>query len=132
MKNPKFWVAVLVGGVVANIIDMIVMGMLLDPTFKSIPGMRQDANPLWFVIGDFFAVFVFTLLYDRVYSSFSGGPKGGATWGAYAGLIVSFPTWIFMHLMIDGFPYGLAWGLTISGIIWGVIVGATVGAMYKK
>jgi hypothetical protein len=125
-------VAVLVGGVVANIIDMIVMGMLLAPSFAGIPSMRQDMNITWFVIGDFIAVFVLTLVYDRVYSSFSGGPKGGATWGAYAGLLVSFPTWIFMHLMFVGFPYGLAWGLTIYGILWGVVVGATVGAMYKK
>jgi len=132
MKNPKFWVAVLVGGVVANLIDMVVMGMMLAPMFASIPSMNQDTNVTWYVVGDFVAVFVFTLLYDRVYSSFSGGPKGGATWGAYAGLLVSFPTWIFMHLMFVGFPYGLAWTLTFYGILWGVLVGSVVGAMYKK
>jgi hypothetical protein len=132
MKNPKFWIAVLVGGIVANVIDSIVMGGVLESTFASIPSIRQDMSIAWLVFGDFVAVFVFTLLYDRVYSSFPGGPKGGATWGAYAGLLVSFPTWLFMHLMFVGFPYGLAWGLTIYGIIWGVIVGAVVGAMYKK
>ena len=132
MKSPKFWVAVLVGGVVANIIDVIVMGMMLAPTFASIPSMRQDVNPIWFVIGDFLAVFVLTLVYDRVYSSFSGGPKGGATWGGFFGLLTSFPTWIFIHLMFADFPYGLAWGLTVYGILWGVLVGSVVGAMYKK
>ena len=101
MKNPKFWVAVLAGGVVANIIDFIVMGMLMAPTFAGIPSMRQDVNPMWFVFGDFVAVFVLMLVYDRVYSSFATGPQGGATFGAYAGLLVSFPTWIFMHLMFQ-------------------------------
>jgi len=132
MKNPKFWVAVLAAGVVANIIDMVVMGMMLAPTFASIPSMRQGVNPVWYVIGDFLAVFVFTLVYDRVHSSFAAGPLGGATFGAYAGLLVSFPTWIFIHLMVVDFPIGLACGLTAYGILWGVVVGYVIGALLKK
>jgi hypothetical protein len=132
MGNPKFWVAVLVGGVVANIFDFIVMGMMMAPVFAGIESMRQDMNPMWFVIGDFIAVFVMMVMYDRVYSSFAPGPKGGATFGAYAGLLASFPLWIFIHLMFKGFPYGLSWGLTAIGICWGAIVGSVLGAMYKK
>lgn len=132
MKSGKFWLAVLVGGVVANILDSLVMGMLLAPQMAGIESMRQEMNVGWFVFGDFVFVFVMMLFFDRVYSSFAAGPKGGATYGAYVGLLVSFPMWIFIHLMFKGFPYGLSWILTVYGIIWGVIVGATLGAMYKK
>ena len=132
MKSGKFWLAVLVGGIVANILDAVVMGVLLAPSFAGIESMNQDVNVAWFMLGDFFAVLVMMLFYDRVYSSFSPGSKGGATYGLYAGLIVSFPTWIFIHLMVKGFPYGLAWIVTIYGIIWGAIVGSTIGSVYKK
>jgi hypothetical protein len=133
MKSGKFWLAVLAAGVVANIIDALIMGGLMAPSFAGVEGMRNDeGNIPWFIVGDFVAVFVMALVYDRVYGSFSGGAKGGATYGFYAGLLVSFPTWIFMHLMIKGFPYGLAWTVTIYGILWGVLVGAILGAIHKK
>ena len=132
MKSSKFWLAVLGAGVVANIIDALVMGGLLASTMESIESMRHDTNVAWFVVGDFMFVFVMTWFYDRVYGSFSGGPKGGATFGFYVGLICNFPTWIFIHLMFKGFPYGLSWTLTIYGIIMGIIVGSVIGAIYKK
>ena len=132
MSSGKFWIAVLAGGVVANIIDFLVMGVILAPVMAGIESMNQDTNPMWYVIGDFAAVFVFTLVYDRVYSSFAGGPKGGATYGFYAALLVGFPTYIFLHLMFKGYPYGLSWGMTFYALVWGMIVGAVVGAWYKK
>jgi hypothetical protein len=67
-----------------------------------------------------------------VFSSFGGGPKGGATFGVYAGVLINFPTWIFSHLLVDGFTYGLAWLWTVIGIVWAVIGGAVVGAIYRK
>jgi hypothetical protein len=71
-------------------------------------------------------------VYDRVYNSFAAGPKGGATFGLYAGVLISFPMMIFNHLMIANYPYGLAWAMTIASIIGGIIGGAVAGALYKK
>jgi hypothetical protein len=71
-------------------------------------------------------------VYARVFSSFGGGPKGGATFGLYAGIFANFPTWIFAHLLMVGFPYQLAWSWTIVGVLWCVIAGAVAGAVYKK
>lgn len=133
MKSGKFWIAVLVTGVVVNIFDFIVHGMMLASTYMSMPDVfNQTEDPTWFIVGDFIAVLVFAWFYDKVYSSFGGGMMAGATYGLYAGVLVSFPTWIFAHLMIAGFPYGLAWTFTLLGIVWGVIAGAVLGAMYKK
>ncbi|MDH4070847.1 MAG: hypothetical protein OEV30_10535 [Ignavibacteria bacterium] len=134
MKNPKFWLAVLAAGVVANILDFLLWPNFLMPMMAGIESMRPEGeiSPVWYIIGDFIAVFVMMLVYDRVYSSFSPGAAGGATYGLYVGILTNFPMWIFVHLMFKGFPYGMAWGLIVIGIIWTVIVGAVLGATFKK
>lgn len=133
MKSGKFWLAVLAAGVAVSIFDFLVHGVWLASTYKSMPDVfRQTENPTWFIVGDFVAVLVFAWFYDKVYASFGGGVKGGAMYGLYAGILVSFPTWVFIHLMFDGFPYGLSWTMTFLGIAWGVIAGAVIGAMYRK
>ena len=134
MKSGKFWLAVLVAGIVVNILDAIVMGGLFKSTMEGIESMRPDMHNQvpWFIVGDFLFVLVLAWFYDRAYGSFSGGAKGGATFGLYAGVICNFPLWLFLHLMFKGFPYGFSWMMTVYGILWGVIAGAVLGALYKK
>lgn len=134
MKTGKFWLAVLAGGVVANIFDFLLHGMILQNAYYgAMPELfNQEANPAWFIFGEFVAVFVFVWVYDKVYGSFGGGLKGGLMYGLYAAVLVNFPTWLFMSVFIKGFPYVLAWIWILSGIGWGVVLGAVVGAMYKK
>jgi len=134
MNVKKLLLATLVVGVVANVLDWIVHGTILQGSYYSqMPGLfRQDAPFAWFIIGDFVWALVFVWVYARVYSSFSGGAKGGATYGLYAGVLVNFPMNLFFNLTFKDFPYGLAWIWTIWGIIAFVIVGAVAGALYKK
>jgi len=133
MKSGKFWIAVLVAGVVMNVYDFVLHGVLMRDTYASNPDVfRQSDNPTWFVIGDFVAVLVLAWFYDKVYGSFAGGLKGGLMYGIYAGILVCFPGFIFTHLVFDGFTYGMAWTWIIAGIIWGGIAGAILGALYKK
>jgi len=134
MKLQKLLVATVVLGVVWNVLDFVVHGMILSGSYYSqlTALFRQDVPIAWFVIGDFIAAFVFVWIFDRLSGGFGGGPKGGATYGLYAGILVNFPTWIFAHLLYVGFPYGLAWIWTIYGIIAFVIAGAVTGTMYKK
>ena len=44
----------------------------------------------------------------------------------------NFPSNIFLHLLIQGFPYALSWIWTIYGIVWYVVLGAIAGAMNRK
>ena len=134
MNVKKYLIAAIAVGVVANILDFIVHGQILSGSYysKMTTLFRQDTPIYWLVIGDFVAALVFVWVYDRVYGSFAGGPKGGASYGLYAGILVNFPTWIFANLLFVGFTYGLAWIWTIYGILWGVIAGAVAGALYKK
>jgi hypothetical protein len=134
MKNSKFWMAVGASGVVMNIIDFLIQGMVMVPVYysKHLDVFIQSTDPLWFVIGDFITVFVLAWVYDKVAGSFSAGWKGGAIYGLYAGILVNFPTWIFLHLMLKGFSYKFAWFSTIYGIVWTVIAGAIVASIHEK
>ncbi len=134
MNVKKYLVAALAVGVAWNVYDFVAHGQILQGMYysKLTNLMRQDAPMHWFVIGDLVAGFVFVWVYDRVYGSFGGGPKAGATFGLYAGVFAFFPGMLFNHLIIANFPYGLAWAMTIVGIIGCVIAGAVAGAVYKK
>jgi len=134
MNVKKLLLATVVLGVVANVLDWIVHGLILHgPYYSQLTSLfRQDAPMAWMIIGDFVWALVFVWVYSRVYSSFSGGPKGGATYGLYVGILVNFPANLFLNLGFVGFPYGLAWIWTIWGIIFAVIAGAIAGAIYKK
>ena len=134
MKNSKFWIAVAASGVVLNIVDFLLQGMIMNDLYYSRhPDVfNQMANPVWFIIGDFITVFVLAWVYNKVSGSFSSGWKGGAIYGLYAGILVNFPTWIFLHIFLKGFSYKYAWFSTIYGIVWTVIAGAVVAGIYKK
>jgi len=134
MKDSKFWMAVAAAGVVMNIIDFLIQGLVMVPAYysKHADVFIQTGNPLWFVIGDFLTVFVLAWVYDKVAGSFSTGWKGGSMYGLYAGILVNFPTWIFLHLLLKGFSYKFAWFSTIYGIVWTVIAGAIVASIYEK
>jgi hypothetical protein len=134
MNVKKLLLATVVVGVVANVLDFIVHGLILQgPYYSQLTTLfRQDAPRLWMIVGDFVWALVFVWVYSRVYSSFSGGPTGGATYGLYVGILLNFPANLFMNMMFVGFPYGLAWIWVIWGIIATVINGAVAGAIYKK
>ncbi|MBI5473509.1 MAG: DUF1761 family protein [Ignavibacteriae bacterium] len=134
MKSGKFWLAVLAAGVVMNVIDFLVYTQWLGPSYIATNAalFKQDANPAWYVLGDFIYVFVFAWVFDKVSSSFGGTIQDGAKAGFYLGVLVNFPMYIFLHLMFNGYPYALSWISTIYGIVWYVVVGVIYAAIMKK
>jgi len=134
MNVRKFIVAVVGVGVVMNVFDFVVNGIILQKAvYAKLPNLlRQDMSIPWLVIGDFIAALVLVWVYVRVSGSFDAGAKGGAQFGFYAGVLINFPTWIMAHLFFVGFPYHLSWTWTVMGILWCVIAGAVAGALYKK
>lgn len=133
MNKSKCWLALLVAGLVVNVLDYVVQGKLLTNAFYShLAWARQDAPVYWFVIGDFVAVAVFIWVYGKVAAAFKDGAAGGACAGFGLGVLVNFPAWEFTHLMVKDFPYSLTWINTLYGILWYVIVGAIVGGIMKK
>ena len=78
MKRMSFWLAVVVAGVVMNILDYVLQGVWLTNVYysKMTDLFNLAVNPAWYVILDFVSVFIFAWVYDRAYGSFAGGPKG--------------------------------------------------------
>jgi hypothetical protein len=133
MKVQRLLVSAVAVGVVGNILDFIVQNLWLKGWYLSkLPLFRQDAPMGWLIVADFVGALVFLWVYDRVYGSFRAGVQGGLIFGLYAGVFFAFPLFITLHLMLVGFPYGLAWVYTIYGIVFYMISGAVAGATYKK
>ena len=133
MNAKQLLLTTLAVGIIANVLDFIVQGMILQRAYYArLSGVfREDAPVYWLIIGDFLVALVLVWVYDRVYRSFGGGAGNGARYGLYAGILVNFPTWLFLPVILARFPYGLAWIWTIYGVVFYVILGAVAGAMYR-
>jgi len=133
MPVSTFLITAVVVGLVVNMFDFLVHGLLLQgPVYSKIPLMRTDFSVPLIVLVDFVAAAVFVWVYQRVRASFPPGAAGGATFGLYAGVLVNFPTWIAAYLTLSGFTYGLAWVWIITGIMWGMLAGAVTGALVSR
>jgi hypothetical protein len=121
-----------VTGVVLNVLDFIVQGNLLAGMYAASPAFRTTTDIIpYLVAGDFVAAFVFCWAFLKLGRATGTGAAGGATFGFYAGVLVGFPTYIFMHLLITGVPYSMAWVMTVWQVIAYVAIGAVAGAMHK-
>lgn len=132
MNIKKVSLAVLVIGIVMNVFDGFLHGYLLRGVYQSMTVMQQDAPVVWFVVLDFVFALVFVWVYEKVKGSFSSGLAGGALYGFYAGVLVSFPSQLAMKVMFQSIPYYLAWIWTISGIAWYVVAGLLVALIYRQ
>lgn len=132
MNVGKLLSATAVVGIVVNVFDYVLHDMILSGVIYDglADVLREDVSIVAIVAAEFVAALVFVWVYDKVRGSFDSGMAGGAVFGLYAGILVAFPAFIFDHLLLAGFTYGLAWTWTLSGIAWGVIAGATAGMMY--
>jgi len=131
------WTRVVLGGVVAGVVvwlaDFVMHGILLADTYTRYPEVftQEQANPLSFLaisaaIGLLVAVF-----FAKSRASWGEGWKGGATFGFYLGLAAYFMNFYY-PLVIDGFPYYLAWCWGGVGVIDSVVGGAVLGALIPK
>ncbi len=132
MNVSKLVVAWLVVGVVMNVLDFLVHGFALASYYAQMTFMRQDMSPALFVLVDFVFALVFVVVYDRLYATATASAGRGATFGFWAGLLMSFPAYIGMQMMFKEFPYWLAWAWTVATLITLTISGAVAGALYAK
>ena len=112
------------------VFDNFPVPVLMGSALAQIPGMQADYSKLWETVGDLCAALVLTGLYARVRGVFGATPKGGAVYGVYAGLLVNFPTWLFMTVYA-GWPYGATWHITLILVAATIVAGAVMGAVYQ-
>lgn len=132
MRPIRFIKLVLVAGVVLNALDVLVQGVLLSgyytgPSFRDVNDVLPQLIALDFVAG---AVFVW--LYWKFGAVTGAGAPGGALFGWYAGMLYSFPMFIAMHLLFNGYSFHLAMINTVYQVAAYVIAGLAVGALNRK
>ena len=129
MTKKQIVLSILIGGLVATVLDVLVHGFLLGNAFyvQQTALFGTESSPLSLTLGDFVSVAVFVWVYQRVRSCFRDGAAGGAIFGFYAGVLIGFPTHLFLSIVIVDFAYALAWAWTLLEIVWCVTVGAVVG-----
>jgi len=110
--------------------DNLLAGPVMGAAIAAIPGFTGAVAKQYEVIGDAFAALVLVGPYARTRSVFGASPKGGAVYGVYAGLLMNFPTWLFMSAYFS-WPYRTAWHVTLVLILVTVVAGAIMGAVYQ-
>jgi len=110
--------------------DNFLSGMLLGSTMVQLPGLVTEVSKLWETVGDLCAAMMLTGVYARVRGVYGVGAKNGAIYGVYAGLLINFPTWLFMTVYA-AWPYSLTWTMTIAGTLVTVVAGAIIGTVYQ-
>jgi hypothetical protein len=71
------------------------------------------------------------ILFSKTRASWAEGVKGGVTFGGYLGLFIFFAHF-YRPLVLDGYPYYLAWCQGSITLIAMVIVGTVLGLVIKK
>jgi hypothetical protein len=131
------WSKVLIGGVVAgvavNVTEWVLHGMVMRSTYEKYSDVfRQDqANPLFFLLAAICVSFAAAILFSKTRGCWSGGFKGGATFGGFLGLF-GFFTFFYNPLVFDGYPYYLAWCQGSITLIALVIAGGVLGLLIKE
>ncbi len=133
MNWTRIAIAGLVGGIVANIADFIMHGMIMSDTYVRLSDVfsQEQANPLWFLVISVVTAFFMAKLFAKTRGSWAAGWKGGAAFGCAIGLIAFWASF-YNPLVIDGFPYYLAWCWGAMNLITLTLMGAAIGAVYKS
>jgi hypothetical protein len=132
MNWTKTLLAGVVAGIVRNLSDFVMHGMILGPTYQRYPAFEQEpANPGWFFAVAVCIGLMTALLFAMSRASWAAGVAGGVKFGLLVGLVAFFPSF-YNPLVIAGFPYFLAWCWGGINVIGYVLMGATLGALIKR
>lgn len=110
--------------------DNFLADMLIGSAMAQLPGLVADMSRFWGTVGDVCGAAMLVGVYARTRSVWGVGAKSGAIYGVYAGLLISFPHWLFMGLAF-GWPYGVSWIFTVAGTALNVVAGAIAGTVYQ-
>lgn len=131
------WMRIVLGGlaagIVINIADFVMHGLIMGPVYTKYPEVfeQTQANPLLFVLVAVFIGLAAALLFGKSRASWAPGWKGGATFGFFLGLVGFWPHF-YSSIVIDGFPYHLSWCWGGITLIDSVLGGAVLGLIVKR
>jgi len=131
MNWSRALIAGVVGGVVMNFASFVIHGVILANTYTRYPVFTQEqANPLHFFLVAGAIGATSALLFVKTRRSWPAGAKGGLAFGVLLGVALFFRPF-YNPLVLEGFPYYLAWCWGGSEVIVASVYGLVVGAIYK-
>lgn len=131
------WARVVTGGVAAGVVisfaDFVMHGVILADAYKryTVAFSQTQVNPLWFSLIALCIGLAAALLFARTRGSWAAGLGGGLTFGFFLGL-TGFFAGFYNPLVINGFPYHLAWCWGGIKMIDCLLAGAVLGAVIKR
>ena len=130
------WTRVLAGGVAAGIVmnlaDFVQHGIILAETYKKYAVFtKTEANPALFALVSVVVAIFIAILFARTRQAWAAGWKGGLAFGFFFGLATFFAGFYF-PMVLEGFPYHLAWCWGGVGMIDALLGGATLGAIIPR
>ena len=132
MNWSKAILAGVVAGIVKTLADYVMHGVIMADAYAKYPAFTQEESGVhyFFLVGISIAIFA-AILFGKTRSAWAEGTRGGATFGFFLGLVFFFDPF-YRPLVMEGFPYHLAWcqgGIQLIGF---TISGAVLGLMMKR
>ncbi len=131
------WTRIALAGVAAGIVnwisDFVMHGMVMAATYQRLSQVytQTQANPAWFLLVAVTTCLMAALLFARTRGSWAAGWKGGLSFGFFLGLVVFFARF-YDPLVVDGYPYYLAWCQGGIYMIDNLLAGAVIGSILKS
>ena len=131
------WTRIGLAGVAAGfatwISDFVLHGMVMSATYMRLSEVftQTAANPAWFLLIAVTMSVMAALLFTKTRGSWAAGWKGGLTFGFFLGLVIFFQRF-YDPLVIDGYPYYLAWCQGGISMIDSLLAGAVLGSIIKS
>lgn len=124
--------AALVGGVVMWLASFVLHGVVMGATYMKYPDVftQTASNPVWFLVIEVLIALPAAAIFARTRASWSPGVMGGLVFGFWIGFLGFFAQF-FNPLVIEGFPYYLAWCWGGINVIVSLALGAVLGTMIK-
>ncbi len=126
----------LAAGFVQNIANFVMHGLVLGGMYLEQPAFVQEPDNMamqivWFLVIALVLGVVASLLFASSRQSWQPGAKGGLHFGVLLGAVVGFQQF-YLTLVVNDFPYHVAWlWLAVDVISFG-IGGMVLGAVYKR
>jgi hypothetical protein len=131
------WTRIALAGVAAGLVtwisDFVLHGMVMRSTYMGLSQVftQTESNPAWFLLIAVTICVMAALLFARTRGSWAAGWKGGLTFGFFLGLVIFFQRF-YDPLVVDGYPYYLAWCQGGISMIDSLLAGAVLGAVIKS
>ena len=132
MSFGKAIIAGVVGGIVVNLVDFVMHGMIMANTYPKYEVFaREHANPLHFTFVAICMSIMAAILFAKTRGSWADGLMGGVSFGFWLGMIAFFAPF-YNSLIFEGFPYYISWCWGGINLIGYLVLGAVLGLIYTK